>query len=83
MEVVKEFIVKGYADANFDTNLGDSEQYTGFVQLEQLFGKAPNSAWQLHLGDDIEICKAHTDLKGSDPLTKTSLTSNMIKHKTH
>ena len=33
--------------------------------------------------NDIEIRKAHTDLKGSDPLTKTSLTSNMIKHKTH
>ena len=25
MEVVKEFVVKGYADANFDTNLDDSE----------------------------------------------------------
>ena len=73
MEVVKEFVVKGYANANFDTNLDYSE----------LFGIAPNKARQLHLGDDIEICKAHTDLKGSDPLTKTSLTSNMIKHKTH
>ena len=25
MEVVKEFIIKGYADANFDTNLDDFE----------------------------------------------------------
>ena len=25
MEVVKEFIVKGYVDANFDTNPDDSE----------------------------------------------------------
>ena len=24
MEVIKEFVVKGYADANFDTNLDDS-----------------------------------------------------------
>ena len=31
MEVVKEFVVKGYADADFDTNLDDSEQLTGFV----------------------------------------------------
>ena len=25
MEVVKEFVVKGYVDANFDTNPDDSE----------------------------------------------------------
>ena len=25
MEVVKEFVVKGYTDANFDTNLDDSK----------------------------------------------------------
>ena len=88
----KEFDVKSYVDASFNTYLNDSEQQTGYVQwsnhleqlqVEQLFGIAPNRAWQLHLGDDIEICKVHTDLNVADPLTKTSLTSNMIKHKTH
>ena len=40
-------------------------------------------------GDEELVVKGYvdarfdTDLKGSDPLTKTSLTSNMIKHKTH
>ena len=50
------------------------EQQLEQLQVEQLFGIAPNRAWQLHLGDDIEICKAHTDLKDSDPLTIKPLT---------
>ena len=43
MEVVKEFVVKGYADAKFDTNPGDSVNRIRIV--EQLFGIAPSSAW--------------------------------------
>ena len=83
---------KGYVDASLTPIWIALRRDTGYVlwgnnleqlKVEQLFGIAPNSAWQLRLGDDMEICKAHTDLKGSDPLTKTSLTSNMIKHKTH
>ena len=40
MEVVKEFVVKGYVDANFDTNLVNR-----ILIVEQLFGIAPSSAW--------------------------------------
>ena len=88
----KRVRLKGYADASLTSIRIALRRDTGYVlwgnnleqlQVEQLFGIAPNRAWQLHLGDDIEICKAHTDLKGSDPLTKTSLTSNMIKPRTH
>ena len=47
--------------------------------VEQLFEMAPSSAWQ-HPQDDIDIRKAHTDLKGSDPLTNNlSHKHNMIK----
>ena len=31
MEVVKEFVVTDYVDANFDTNPDDSEWSTGFI----------------------------------------------------
>ena len=31
MEVVKEFVVKGYVDANFDTDPDDSKSQTGYV----------------------------------------------------
>ena len=41
MEVVKEFVVKGYADANFDTNPVVNRIHI----VEQLFGIAPSSAW--------------------------------------
>ena len=47
--------------------------------VEQLFEMAPSSVWQ-HPQDDIDIRKAHTDLKGSDPLTNNfSHKHNMIK----
>ena len=59
----KEFGVKGYVDASFNTYPSDSEQQTGYVQ------------WKQHLQYDIENCKVHTDLNVADPLTKTSLTS--------
>ena len=31
MEVVKEFVVKGYTDANFDTNPEDSKSQSGYI----------------------------------------------------
>ena len=36
---------------------------------------APSGAWKQHLQYDLEICEVHTDLKDSDLLTITSLTS--------
>ena len=33
MEVVKEFVVKGYVDASFDTDLDDSKSQTGYVYM--------------------------------------------------
>ena len=62
----KEFDIKGYVDASFNTYPSDSEQQTGYVQwndhLEQL---------QVERGN----CEVHTDLNVADPLTKTSLVS--------
>ena len=69
----KEFGVKGYIDASFNTYPNDSEQQTGYVQwsnhLEQLQVERGSNIY------DLEICKVHTDLNIADPLTKTSLTS--------
>ncbi len=31
MEVVKEFVVKGYVDASFDTNPDDSKSQSGYI----------------------------------------------------
>ena len=31
MEVVKEFVVKGYVDANFDTDPNDSKSQSGSI----------------------------------------------------
>ena len=31
MEVIKEFVVKSYVDATFDTNLDDSESRPGYI----------------------------------------------------
>ena len=31
MEVIKEFVVKSYVDASFDTNLDDSESRSGYI----------------------------------------------------
>ena len=31
MEVVKEFVVKGYVNASFDTDLDDSESQSGYI----------------------------------------------------
>ena len=70
----KEFGVKGYVDASFNTYPSDSEQQTGYVQwsnhLEQLQEERGSSIYNM-----TEICKVQTDLNIADPLTKTSLTS--------
>ena len=70
----KEFVVKGYVDASFDTDPDDSESqmdtYSGAV-----IWNSSKWAWQQHLQYDIAICKVHTDMNVADPLTKTSLTS--------
>ena len=31
MEVVKEFVVKGYADASFDTNIDESKSQSRYI----------------------------------------------------
>ena len=31
MEVIKEFVVKSYVDASFDTNMDDSESRSGYI----------------------------------------------------
>ena len=31
MEVIKEFVVKSYVDASFDTDLDDSESQSGYI----------------------------------------------------
>ena len=33
MEVVEEFVVKGYVDVSFDTDLDDSKSQTGYVYI--------------------------------------------------
>ena len=35
MAVVKEFVVKGYVDASFDTDPDDSKSQTGYVFIER------------------------------------------------
>ena len=71
----KEFSVKGYVDASFNTYPNDSEQQTGYVQWSNHLEIAPSGAWKQHLQYDLEICEVHTDLNVADPLTKTSLAS--------
>ena len=51
--------------------IGSPQGPTHYDVMSRIFNKASKN--------DV----AHTDLKGSDPLTKTSLTSNMIKPRTH
>ena len=71
----KEFDVKGYVDASFNTYPNDSEQQNRIRIVEQPFGIAPSGAWKQHLQYDLEICEVHTVLNIADLLTKTSLTS--------
>ena len=62
----KEFIVKGYVDASFNTNPGDSESQSGYI----LKVGAISYSSSVQSIVDIEICKIHTDLNVADPLTK-------------
>ena len=71
----KEFNVKGYVDASFNTCPNDSEQQTGYVQWNNHLEQLQVERGSNHLQYDLEICEVHTDLNVADPLTKTSLTS--------
>ena len=62
----KEFIVKGYIDASFNTKPDDSESQSGYV----LNVGAISYSSSMQSIVDIEICKIHTDLNMADPLTK-------------
>ena len=62
----KEFVVKGYIDASFDTDSDDSESQSGYVL--KVGAISQSSSMQSIV--DIEICKIHTDPNVTDPLTK-------------
>ena len=62
----KEFVVKSYVDASFDTDLDDSESRSGYILKVGAFSQS--SSMQSIV--DIEIFKIHTDLNVADPLTK-------------
>ena len=62
----KRFVVKGYDDASFDTNLDDSKSRSRYI----LKVGAISSSRSVQSIVDIEICKIHTDLNMADPLTK-------------
>ena len=38
VEVIKEFVVKSYVDASFDTDLDDSESRSGYILKVGAFG---------------------------------------------
>ena len=58
----KGSVVKDYVDESFNTDPDDSQSQSGYMSnwLEQLIQSFV----------DIEICKTHTDLNVTDPLTK-------------
>ena len=62
----KEFVVKGYVVANFNTNPDDSESQSGYIL--KVGAISQSSSMQSIV--DIEICKILTDLNVADPLTK-------------
>ena len=62
----KEFIVKGYIDASFDTDPDDSKSQSRYILKVEAISQS--SSMQSIV--DIEICKIHTDLNVADPLTK-------------
>ena len=74
----KEFVVKGYVDASFDTDSDDFESNLDVSESQSRYllkvGAISYSSSMQSIVD-IEICKIHTDLNVQDPLTKTSLTS--------
>ena len=62
----KEFVVKSYIDASFDTDLDDSKSQARCV----LNVGAISQSSSMQSIVDIEICKIYTDLNEADPLTK-------------
>ena len=66
MKVTKRFVVKGYIDANFDTDPDDSKSQSGYIL------KVGAISWSSSMQSivDIQICKILTDLNVADPLTK-------------
>jgi hypothetical protein len=51
----EEFVVKGYANASFDTDSDDSKSQLGYDCI---------------VDGDLKICKVHTDVNVTEPLTK-------------
>ena len=62
----KEFVLKSYVHASFDTNLYDSKSQSRCV----FNGGAISQSISMQSIVDIEICKILTDLNVTDPLTK-------------
>ena len=62
----KEFVVKGYVDANFDTDPDESESQSGYILKVGAISQSSSMQSIVH----IEICKIHTDQNVVDPLTK-------------
>ena len=62
----KRFVVKGYIDANFDTDPDDSKSQSGYIL--KVGAISYSSSMQSIV--NIEICKICTDLNMADPLTK-------------
>ena len=62
----KEFIVKSYVDARFNTDLDDSESQSGYI----LKVGAISQSSSMESIVDIEIRKILTYLNVADPLTK-------------
>ena len=54
----KRFVLKGYVDANFDTDLDDSKSQSGYIL--KVGAISYSSSMQSIV--DIEICKILTDL---------------------
>ena len=62
----KKFVIKGYIDASYDTDLDDSKSQSRYI----LKMGAISQSISMQSTVDIEICKIHTDLNVTDPLTK-------------
>ena len=62
----KEFAVKSYIDASFDTDLDDSKSRSRYIL--KVGAISLSSSMQSIV--DIEICKILTDMNVADPLTK-------------
>ena len=62
----KEFVLKSYVDASFDTDLDESKSQSRYML--NMGAISQSSSMQSIV--DIEICKVHTDLNVSGLLTK-------------